>query len=71
MASLVGIVFPKHILKNQSLISLQMSNKFTKCLIFMFKIPMIARNSSMDVNMITNTVKYDTNKRWVIHNFSQ
>jgi hypothetical protein len=25
----------------------------------------------MDVNMIMNTVKYDTNKRWVIHNFNQ
>jgi len=24
----------------------------------------------MDVNMM-NTVKYDTNKRWVIHNLSQ
>jgi hypothetical protein len=25
----------------------------------------------MDVNMIMNTMKYDTNKRWVIHNLSQ
>jgi hypothetical protein len=25
----------------------------------------------MDGNMITNIVKYDTNKRWVIHNLSQ
>jgi hypothetical protein len=23
----------------------------------------------MDVNMIMNIVKYDTNKRWVIHDF--
>ncbi len=27
--------------------------------------------SSMDVDMIINTVKYDTNKRWVIHNLNQ
>jgi hypothetical protein len=40
MVSLVGIVFLKHILKSQSLISLQMNNRFTRCLIFMFKIPM-------------------------------
>jgi hypothetical protein len=25
----------------------------------------------MDVNMFMNTMKYDTNKRWVIHNFNQ
>jgi hypothetical protein len=25
----------------------------------------------MDVDMITNTVKYDINKRWVIHNLNQ
>jgi hypothetical protein len=25
----------------------------------------------MDVNIIINTLKYDTNKRWVIHNFNQ
>jgi hypothetical protein len=25
----------------------------------------------MDVDMIMNTVKYDTNKRWVIHNLNQ
>jgi hypothetical protein len=25
----------------------------------------------MDVNMIMNIVKYDTNKRWVIHNLNQ
>jgi hypothetical protein len=25
----------------------------------------------MDVNMITNTMKYDTNKKWVIHNLNQ
>jgi hypothetical protein len=25
----------------------------------------------MDVNMIMNTMKYDTNKRWVIHNLNQ
>jgi hypothetical protein len=25
----------------------------------------------MDVNMIMNIVKYDTNKRWVIYNLSQ
>jgi hypothetical protein len=25
----------------------------------------------MDVDMIINTVKYDTNKRWVIHNLNQ
>jgi hypothetical protein len=30
----------------------------------------IARTSSMDVNMM-NIVKYDTSKRWVIHNFNQ
>jgi hypothetical protein len=24
----------------------------------------------MDVDMIMNVVKYDTNKRWVIHNYS-
>jgi hypothetical protein len=27
--------------------------------------------SSLDVDMIMNTMKYDTNKRWVIHNFNQ
>jgi hypothetical protein len=31
----------------------------------------IARTSSMDVDMIMNTMKYDTNKRWVIHNLNQ
>jgi hypothetical protein len=31
----------------------------------------IARIPSIDVNMFMNTVKYDTNKRWVIHNFNQ
>jgi hypothetical protein len=25
---------------------------------------------SLDIDMIMNTVKYDTNKRWVIHNFN-
>jgi hypothetical protein len=30
----------------------------------------MAKISSMDV-YIMNIVKYDTNKRWVIHNFSQ
>jgi hypothetical protein len=25
----------------------------------------------MDVDMILNTMKYDTNKRWVIHNIKQ
>jgi hypothetical protein len=25
----------------------------------------------MDVDMITNTMKDDTNKRWVIHNLKQ
>jgi hypothetical protein len=29
------------------------------------------KNFSMDVDMITNIMKYDTNKRWVIHNLSQ
>jgi hypothetical protein len=31
----------------------------------------IVRTSSMDVDMIMNIVKYDTNKRWVIHNLNQ
>jgi hypothetical protein len=25
----------------------------------------------MDVNMITNVVKYNTNKRWVVHNLNE
>ncbi len=30
-----------------------------------------SKKVSMDVNVNTNNVKYDTNKRWVIHNLSQ
>jgi hypothetical protein len=26
---------------------------------------------SLDIDVSMNTVKYDTNKRWVIHNLSQ
>jgi hypothetical protein len=33
----------------------------------MFKILKDGKDSSMNVNMM-NIVKYDTNKRWVIHN---
>jgi hypothetical protein len=31
----------------------------------------VARTPSMDVNMTMNIMKYDTNKRWVIHNLNQ
>ncbi len=54
-----------------SLIGLQRNNKFTKCLIFLFKTPKDNKDwISTDVDMM-NTVKYNTNKKWVIHNLRQ
>jgi hypothetical protein len=48
-----------------------MNNSFMKCLIFLFKTPKDNKEwTSMDVD-IMNTVKYDTNERWLIHNLSQ
>ncbi len=40
-----------------------MNHKFTKCLIFMFKNSMVIKIFSIDVDMIMNTMKNDTNKR--------
>ncbi len=48
-----------------------MNHKFTKCLIFLFKILKDNKDFFIDVNMIMNVVKNDANKRWVIHNFNQ
>lgn len=48
-----------------------MNHKFTNCLIFLFKILKDNKDFFIDVNMIMNVVKNDTNKRWVIHNLNQ
>ncbi len=57
---------------------LKMNNRITKSLIFLLHILKVTKTSSigatiyfLNIDMIMNIMKYDTNKRWVIHNFNQ